>query len=74
MMTEYTYIEVPFALVTRALVDVAVESSIEALRHTNRGVDLVILKFAGDAPVELSGFAGRGRSEQQSRVRGGDWS
>ncbi len=50
------YMIIPFADVTDEMVVNAIETSMDTLRHSNKGVDRVTLKFDGDTPEVFDGI------------------
>jgi len=52
-----TYTILPFIEVTDEIMDLVVESNINSLRHSIKGIDRVVLKYEGETPVELEDYA-----------------
>jgi hypothetical protein len=50
------YMIIPFADITDEMIENANESSLNTLRHSNKGVDRVTLKFDGDTPEVFNGI------------------
>ena len=50
------YMIIPFADITDEMIKNANESSLNTLRHSNKGVDRVTLKFDGDTPGVFNGI------------------
>ncbi len=68
-----TYIIVPFADVTEEIIELVVESNINSLRHSIKGIDRVVLKYEGETPVELEDYAPYTHEEILVEMATTDW-
>ena len=50
------YMIIPFTDVTDEMVENAIETSMDTLRHSQKGTDRVLLKFNGDTPEVFDGI------------------
>ena len=69
------YMIIPFADVTDEMVVNAIETSMDTLRHSNKGVDRVTLKFDGDTPEVFDGITTYTHAEIKAILDddNGDW-
>jgi len=64
---------VPFPTVTSGMVDAAMESSFDTLRHSVQGADRVVLKYEGERPSVFDGIDTHTHSEILTIMSGPDW-
>lgn len=64
---------VPFSNVTEDMMDAAMESSFDTLRHSVKGADRVVLKYEGEKPSVFDGIATHTHSETLAIMSGPDW-
>jgi hypothetical protein len=70
-----TYVIVPFAEVTQAMISVCQQDSFDTLRHTTEGEDLVILKWplGTQTPAILSGYDQFTHAEILAEIQKPEW-
>jgi len=68
-----TYTILPFIEVTDEIMDLVVESNINSLRHSIKGIDRVVLKYEGETPVELEDYAPYTHEEILVEMATADW-
>ena len=64
---------VPFSTVTSGMMEAAMESSFDTLRHSVQGVDRVVLKYEGEKPSVFDGIATHTHAETLEIMSGPDW-
>ena len=64
---------VPFSTVTSGMMDAAMESSFDTLRHSVQGADRVVLKYEGEKPSVFDGIATHTHAEILAIMSGPDW-
>ena len=64
---------VPFSTVTSGMMDAAMESSFDTLRHSVQGADRVVLKYQGEKPSVFDGIATHTHAETLEIMSGPDW-
>ena len=64
---------VPFPTVTSGMIDAAMESSFDTLRHSVQGADRVVLKYEGERPSVFDGIDTHTHSEILTIMSGPDW-
>ena len=64
---------VPFSNVTEDMMDTAMESSFDSLRHSVKGADRVVLKYQGEKPSVFDGIDTHTHSEILAIMSGPDW-
>ena len=64
---------VPFSNVTEDMMDTAMESSFDTLRHSVQGADRVVLKYEGERPSVFDGIDTHTHSEILTIMSGPDW-
>ena len=64
---------VPFSNVTEDMMDTAMESSFDSLRHSVKGADRVVLKYEGEKPSVFDGIATHTHAETLEIMSGPDW-
>ena len=67
------YMIIPFSTVTEEMIEVAMESSFDSLRHSVKGADRVVLKYEGEKPSVFDGIDTHTHSEILSIMSGPDW-
>ena len=67
------YIIILYSEVTDEMIENAVETSRDTLRHSIQGDDKVTLKYSGDDPACFDGHTKYNHSEILEIVRGEDW-
>jgi len=67
------YVIVPNDELTDQMVDDACETSLDTLRHTVSGDDLVLLKWVGDTPASLEGYTQYTHSEIMTELSNEEW-
>ena len=68
-----TYIIVPFIEVTDEIMDLVVESNINSLRHSIKGIDRVVLKYEGETPALLASYTAYTHEEILVEMATTDW-
>jgi hypothetical protein len=64
---------IPFSTVTEDMIDAAMESSFDTLRHSVKGADRVVLKYEGEKPSVFDGIATHTHAEILEIMSGPDW-
>jgi hypothetical protein len=64
---------IPFSTVTEEMIEAAMESSFDTLRHSVKGVDRVVLKYEGAKPSVFDGIATHTHAETLEIMSGPDW-
>ena len=64
---------IPFSDVTEEMMDAAMESSFDTLRHSIKGTDRVVLKYEGSKPRVFYGIDTHTHSETLALMSGPDW-
>jgi len=64
---------IPFSTVTEEMIEAAMESSLETLRHSVKGADRVVLKYEGEKPSVFDGIATHPHAETLEIMSGPDW-
>ena len=64
---------VPFSNVTEDMIDAAMESALDTLRHSVKGTDRVVLKYEGEKPSVFDGIATHTHAETLEIMSGPDW-
>ena len=67
------YMTILYSEVTDEMVENAIETSRDTLRHSIQGDDKVILKYSGNDPVCFDGYTKYNHSEILEIVHGEDW-
>ena len=67
------YMTLPFPTVTSGMMDAAMESSFDTLRHSVQGADRVVLKYEGERPSVFDGIDTHTHSEILTIMSGPDW-
>ena len=67
------YMNVPFPTVTSGMIDAAMESCFDTLRHSVQGADRVVLKYEGERPSVFDGIDTHTHSEILTIMSGPDW-
>ena len=67
------YMIIPFSDVTEEMMDAAMESSFDTLRHSIKGTDRVVLKYEGSKPRVFYGIDTHTHSEILALMSGPDW-
>jgi hypothetical protein len=55
------------------MMDTAMESSFDSLRHSVKGADRVVLKYEGEKPSVFDGIATHTHAETLEIMSGPDW-
>ena len=64
---------VPFPTVTSGMMDAAMESSFDTLRHSVQGADRVVLKYEGEKPSVFDGITTYTHAGTLEIMSGPDW-
>ena len=64
---------VPFSTVTSGMMEAAMESSFDTLRHSVQGTDRVVLKYEGEKPSVFDGIDTHTHAETLEIMSGPDW-
>jgi len=64
---------IPFSTVTSGMMEAAMESSFDTLRHSVQGTDRVVLKYEGEKPSVFDGIDTHTHSETLVIMSGPDW-
>ncbi len=67
------YMIVPFSNVTSGMMDAAMESSFDTLRHSVQGADRVVLKYEGEKPSVFDGITTYTHAGTLEIMSGPDW-
>ena len=67
------YMTLPFSNVTSGMMEVAMESSFDTLRHSVQGADRVVLKYEGEKPSVFDGITTYTHAETLEIMSGPDW-
>tara|TARA_B100001964_G_C14139459_1_gene556691 strand:- start:658 stop:915 length:258 start_codon:yes stop_codon:yes gene_type:complete len=69
------YMTLPFSSVTEDMMDAAMESSFDTLRHSveGEGADRVVLKYEGERPAVFNGITTYTHAEILEIMSGPDW-
>ena len=65
---------IPFSNVTEEMVNAAIQTSFDTLRHSVHGTDRVVLKYEGSKPSVFDGIDTHTHAEILEIMSGPDWS
>ncbi len=64
---------IPFSNVTEEMMEQVIESSLDTLRHSVKGVARVVLKYEGEKPSVFEGITTHTHEEILAIMSGPDW-